>query len=228
MWPILLIAGAVYLFGKQVSTAINQVEIIPRGVKFQRSGVTINLLYTFDIYNPADVAATIDAVSGRILSGTTQLGTFITRQPISIQPRSTTTSTAAVRIDSFTALRQLYQVWVSGKTPTITIQGQLQTKLATIPYTYTVYVGQDLGLKKAGVTGIGATKKNKKSLAGVSKGLRVVKVYYNNGDSITTSMAEHLSDSEILNYFKIGKVFNIGNGRGGDLLAAVEKVEILN
>lgn len=164
MWPILLIAGAVYLFGKQVSTAINQVEIIPRGIKFQRSGITINLLYTFDVYNPADVAATIDAVSGRILSGTTQLGTFITRQPISIQPRSTTTSTAAVRIDSITALQQIYKAWVSGKTPTITIQGQLQTKLATIPYTYTVYVGQDLGLKKAGVTGIGATK-NKSAAA---------------------------------------------------------------
>lgn len=160
MWPILILAGAAFLFSKQISTAINQVEVLPRGIKFQRSGLTINLLYTFDIYNPADVAATIDAVSGRILAGTTQLGTFITQQPIVIQPRTTTTSTATVRIDSIAALMQLYKVWQSGKTPTITIHGLLQTKLASIPYTYTVLVGQDLKLRKQdGVAGIGATKK---------------------------------------------------------------------
>jgi len=163
MWPLLILAGAAFLFSKQVSTAINQVEVLPRGIKFQRSGLTINLLYTFDIYNPADVAATIDAVSGRILAGTTQLGTFLTREPVIIQARATTTSTATVRIDSITALMQLYKVWQSGKTPTITIQGLLQTKLASIPYTYTVYVGQDLGLKKTGVSGIGAVgKKNQR------------------------------------------------------------------
>lgn len=160
MWPILILAGAAFLFSKQVSTAINQVEVLPRGIKFQRSGLTINLLYTFDIYNPADVAATIDAVSGRILAGTTQLGTFLTREPVIIQARTTTTSTATVRIDSITALMQLYKVWQSGKTPTITIAGLLQTKLASIPYTYTVLVGQDLKLKKQdGVAGIGSNQK---------------------------------------------------------------------
>lgn len=184
MWPILILAGAAFLFSKQVSTAINQVEVLPRGIKFQRSGLTINLLYTFDIYNPADVAATIDAVSGRILAGTTQLGTFLTREPVIIQARATTTSTATVRIGSITALMQLYKVWQSGKTPTITIQGLLQTKLASIPYTYTALVGQDLKWKKQdGVAGIGSEQKIVFSVRS-GKGL----VYM--GTSATTAVSE--------------------------------------
>jgi hypothetical protein len=40
--------------------------------------------------------------------------------------------------------------------------------------------------------------------------LRSVTVTYSNGHIITTSMAAHLTDQEIKDYFKIGKVFNIG------------------
>lgn len=57
--------------------------------------------------------------------------------------------------------------------------------------------------------------------------LRSVRVTYDNGDTITTSMASHLSDDDIYKYFKIGKTFNIGSG-ANDLLAKVEKVEILD
>jgi len=55
--------------------------------------------------------------------------------------------------------------------------------------------------------------------------LRAVKVMFDSGDSITTSMAAHLSDDDIRDYYKIGRVFNIGNVT--DLLAKVATVTIL-
>lgn len=57
------------------------------------------------------------------------------------------------------------------------------------------------------------------------RGLRVIKVTYSNGEVITTSMAAHLTDKEMLDYFAIGKTFNIGTVH--DRLAVVTKREIL-
>jgi hypothetical protein len=45
-----------------------------------------------------------------------------------------------------------------------------------------------------------------------NKPLRSVKVEFENGDSYNTSMASHLTDEEIKNYYKIGTTFNIGLG----------------
>lgn len=56
--------------------------------------------------------------------------------------------------------------------------------------------------------------------------LREVRVTYSNGETIGTDMAAGLTDAEILDYFRIGRWFNIGHGEH-DLMAAVEKVEIL-
>lgn len=60
----------------------------------------------------------------------------------------------------------------------------------------------------------------------IPSNLRGVKVTYADGSVIPTSMAAHLSDEEIYDYFKKGKMFNIGNGEN-DNLQAVEKVEII-
>lgn len=56
--------------------------------------------------------------------------------------------------------------------------------------------------------------------------LRKVKVTYDTGDTVTTSMAANLSDKKIKDYFKKGKEFNIGSG-GRDKMAKVKDVEIL-
>lgn len=56
--------------------------------------------------------------------------------------------------------------------------------------------------------------------------LRKVKVTYDTGDTVTTSMAANLSDKKIKDYFKKGKEFNIGSG-GKDKMAKVKDVEIL-
>ncbi len=56
--------------------------------------------------------------------------------------------------------------------------------------------------------------------------LRAVKVTYDNGDVITTSMAANLTDKNIKEYFRIGKKFNIGSGER-DKIVAVKKVKIL-
>ena len=54
--------------------------------------------------------------------------------------------------------------------------------------------------------------------------MRSAKITYKDGTTIKTSLAAHLTDKEIEDYFKIGKVFNIGNVN--DNLQAVVKCEI--
>ena len=56
--------------------------------------------------------------------------------------------------------------------------------------------------------------------------LRSVKVTYDDGTVIPTSMSAKLKDKDIYDYFKIGKSFNIGDGEK-DKMAKVKKVEIL-
>lgn len=56
--------------------------------------------------------------------------------------------------------------------------------------------------------------------------LRSVKVTFDNGDVLTTSMAAKLSDDDIKNYYKAGKEFNLGSG-GRDNIQKVTGVEIL-
>ena len=55
--------------------------------------------------------------------------------------------------------------------------------------------------------------------------LRTIKVTYSNGTVITTNMAAHLTDEEMLNYFKVGRTFNIGNV--SDNLQTVVSAEII-
>lgn len=57
--------------------------------------------------------------------------------------------------------------------------------------------------------------------------LRRVKVVFDNGDVINTSMAAHLTDEEILDYYKVGKVFNLGSGEL-DNLQKVKEVILLD
>lgn len=54
---------------------------------------------------------------------------------------------------------------------------------------------------------------------------RVVVVTYESGDIISTQVGDGITDEEIYEYFKIGKIFNIG--RVTDRLSAVKKVEII-
>ena len=55
--------------------------------------------------------------------------------------------------------------------------------------------------------------------------LRQVKITFSNGDIINTNMAEHLTDNEILAYYKVGRFFNLG--RVIDNMVKVVKVEII-
>lgn len=41
--------------------------------------------------------------------------------------------------------------------------------------------------------------------------LRAIKVTYSDGTVITTSMAANLTDKQMLDYFRPGKVFNLGS-----------------
>lgn len=60
----------------------------------------------------------------------------------------------------------------------------------------------------------------------MKKELRLVEVTYNCGDVIKTDMAPHVTDEEILRYFAIGRVFNLGNGEH-DRMSSVKSVRII-
>lgn len=55
--------------------------------------------------------------------------------------------------------------------------------------------------------------------------LRSIKVTYSDGSIICTSMAAHLTDEQMLKYFEVGTVFNIGSLH--DNLQTIVKSEIL-
>ena len=59
--------------------------------------------------------------------------------------------------------------------------------------------------------------------------LRAIKVTYSNGQTISTSMAAHLADDEMLNYFKVGTWFNLGSDIDSieDNMQQVTQTEIL-
>jgi hypothetical protein len=59
----------------------------------------------------------------------------------------------------------------------------------------------------------------------LDEGLRSVKVTFDDGSSLTTSMASGLTDDQIKDYYKIGKEFNVGHIK--DKMAKVKKVQIL-
>lgn len=54
---------------------------------------------------------------------------------------------------------------------------------------------------------------------------RTVKITYDSGDEVTTDMSGKLTDEEIYDYFKVGRVFNIGSSE--DKMVKVKKVDIL-
>ena len=54
---------------------------------------------------------------------------------------------------------------------------------------------------------------------------RVIMVTFESGDIIPTHVAEGITDERIYEYYRVGKVFNIG--RVEDRLSAVKKVEII-
>jgi len=58
------------------------------------------------------------------------------------------------------------------------------------------------------------------------KALREVRVTFNDGDVIETNMAGHVTDEQILEYYKPGKIFNLGKG-AQDYFASVQSVEII-
>ena len=56
--------------------------------------------------------------------------------------------------------------------------------------------------------------------------LRSIIVTYDDGTVIPTSMAAHLTDKEMLDYFAVGKPFNIGSGER-DHVVCVANAEIV-
>lgn len=78
------------------------------------------------------------------------------------------------------------------------------------------------------IIGYAIYKKKKTPSVGEKKypKLREVEVTYSDGTVIGTSMAAHLTDDDIRNYFKVGRSFNIGNG-ALDKIVKVEKVDII-
>ncbi len=58
----------------------------------------------------------------------------------------------------------------------------------------------------------------------VQEGLRNVTVEYDNGETINTDMAAHLTDDEIKDYYAVGKEFNLGSDT--DRMAKVKAVTI--
>jgi hypothetical protein len=82
------------------------------------------------------------------------------------------------------------------------------------------------GCPKSAIVSVKEIKKTNENSDMGGRNLRAVKITFDNGDVINTSMAAHLTDDEIKKYYTIGKSFNLGKGEK-DLMAKVTKVDIL-
>ncbi len=71
------------------------------------------------------------------------------------------------------------------------------------------------------------TSKKVAGIGSVYGKLREVKVLFDDGNVIHTNMAAHLTDKEIYNYYKKGRVFNLGKGEK-DYLSKVKDVKIIS
>ena len=67
--------------------------------------------------------------------------------------------------------------------------------------------------------------KIKKCPKGKKSKVDYVDVHYSDGSKMSTSMNPNLKDSEIKDYFKVGRAFNIGEGPL-DKIATIKKVKI--
>jgi hypothetical protein len=56
--------------------------------------------------------------------------------------------------------------------------------------------------------------------------LRAIEVTFSDNSKLSTDMAANLTDQEMKDYYKIGRVFNIGQGEK-DKLVKVKSVKIL-
>lgn len=59
------------------------------------------------------------------------------------------------------------------------------------------------------------------------RGLRAIKVWLSDGTNYTTSMAAHLTDRQMLDYFAVGTWLNVGTG-GRDKMVQVIRRKIIN
>lgn len=55
--------------------------------------------------------------------------------------------------------------------------------------------------------------------------MRAIKVHFDNGDSLVTSI--NGSNQEIENYY-LGNTFNLGDGAGGDKMVKAVRIEFLS
>lgn len=59
--------------------------------------------------------------------------------------------------------------------------------------------------------------------------MKTAKIFFQNGDYLTTRI--NGTDQEIKDYYKTGRVFNLGTGENGkpeDVLTSVKRLEFLN
>lgn len=153
MNPLLIIGGALLIYSvvNQGRAAFNQLQYaVDRIGKINLGVFASSIDFTFSITNNTNAAATIQGVDGIIVTDGRQLGTFVTRQPITIQPGGVTRVNARANVTSVEFLRQMINVMKERRTPKIEFDGAITTQLlGRIPFRYTAFLQQDLSLKKA-------------------------------------------------------------------------------
>lgn len=89
-------------------------------------------------------------------------------------------------------------------------------------------VGGEEGEPEAGKEVVDELEKINVGESAVTEGgLRAIKVTFDTGEEMSTNMAAGLSDEQMLDYYAVGKRFNLGDGAGGDRMATVAHAEIL-
>lgn len=135
MFPILIIGAllAASLY-KQGTTLVNALNFTPK--RFSLNKNSFGVLQTkatmiLNISNNSNVKATIDSVVGNIITGGIIIGRYEILQPFTIPAKNNLDLTVSVYINNLDFVNNIVSIIKTGKTPVISLSGDIRTNLGT-------------------------------------------------------------------------------------------------
>lgn len=135
MFPLLII-GALLAVGlvKQGTTLVNALNFTPKRFSLNKNSLGVfqtKATMILNISNNSNVKATIDSVVGNIITGGIIIGRYEILQPFTIPAKNNLDLTVSVYINNLDFVNNIVSIIKTGKTPVISLSGDIRTNLGT-------------------------------------------------------------------------------------------------
>lgn len=135
MFPLLII-GALLAVGlvRQGTTLVNSLNFTPKRFSLNKNSFGVfqtKATMILNISNNSNVKATIDSVVGNIITGGIIIGRYEILQPFTIPAKNNLDLTVSVYINNLDFVNNIVSIIKTGKTPVISLSGDIRTNLGT-------------------------------------------------------------------------------------------------